>query len=283
MENDRDKLKKEHKGLLFIGNVISHLVLRLSTPSNGEPVVESFTNCISQVLLLLYVANEKGTFQTGPSLLSNIATALAELDPLSNKEEVVASKLQECSEEDRPKLEEAHRQLQALITQQMIMISANLLAAVLPVVLPFIAPMMDSSRCVGVMMEPFQLLIHALMTATPVASQNSDRVCQASFLASCDFDRYALSFLALMPRFYVIAIRQACFALLAVMHQRGISPDQVKDYNAIVGRECELSKYIQQTESSLPGYPIHLAVGNEEAVVKKLLECGVRSDRWGKQ
>lgn len=74
---------------------------------------------------------------------------------------------------------------------------------------------------------------------------------------------------------------QAAFALLSLLHKRGVALDRVKDFQALVDSECSLAEYVAMMERSVPCDCVRVTAGSEEAVVKKLLECGVGAWAWG--
>lgn len=56
--------------------------------------------------------------------------------------------------------------------------------------------------------------------------------------------------------------------------------EQVKDFQALVDSECSLAEYVVMMERSMPYDCVRVTAGSEEAVVKKLLECGVSVEMW---
>lgn len=56
--------------------------------------------------------------------------------------------------------------------------------------------------------------------------------------------------------------------------------EQVKDFQALVDSECSLAEYVTMMERSVPCDCVQVTAGSEEAVVKKLLECGVSVEMW---
>ena len=158
--------------------------------------------------------------------------------------------------------------------------ASDLLVMLLPAILRVNGPVLSSARSLGALVEPFQLLIDALMNNSPVDT-SSCRACELlSLVAVCEIDRYTLAFLALVPRYYVVAIQQAVFAIVNLMKRRAIDPARVADYATLASGEGRLADLIRTVESFKTEEVITIRAGHEDVIVESLLSEGVGTSAW---
>ena len=171
--SDDQPEKKEYVARVSVGSLLSRLLFHLTEVEEGESVLRAFDSRVSRTLTLItFVAKDDPAF-ANLEKIPEITQHMYYLEALEEKEEALAAKLQACADEDRPAVLEEHDALMAEAAEIIVKVSFLLFRVMLPVAVRVAAPLLDSSRCVGVMLEPFQLLVNALMTASPVASQNS--------------------------------------------------------------------------------------------------------------
>ena len=177
--SDDEPEKKEYVARVSVGSLLSRLLFHLTEVEEGESVLRAFDSRVSRTLTLItFVAKDDPAF-ANLEKIPEITQHMYYLEALEEEEETLAARLQTCSDEDRPAVREEHDALMAQAAEIIVKVCFLLFRVMLPVAVRVAAPLLDSSRCVGVMLEPFQLLTNALMTASPVASQNSRDVCPA--------------------------------------------------------------------------------------------------------
>lgn len=177
--SDDEPEKKEYVARVSVGSLLSRLLFHLTEVEEGESVLRAFDSRVSRTLTLItFVAKDDPAF-ANLEKIPEITQHMYYLEALEEEEETLAARLQTCSDEDRPAVREEHDALMAQAAEIIVKVCFLLFRVMLPVAVRVAAPLLDSSRCVGVMLEPFQLLTNALMTASPVASQNSGSVWHA--------------------------------------------------------------------------------------------------------
>ena len=177
--SDDEPEKKEYVARVSVGSLLSRLLFHLTEVEEGESVLRAFDSRVSRTMALItFVAKDDPAF-ANLEKIPEITQHMYYLEALEEEEETLAARLQTCSDEDRPAVREEHDALMAQAAEIIVKVCFLLFRVMLPVAVRVAAPLLDSSRCVGVMLEPFQLLTNALMTASPVASQNSRDVCPA--------------------------------------------------------------------------------------------------------
>ena len=97
------------------------------------------------------------------------------------------------------------------------------------------------------------------------------------FGRNCDvdltlLDRYLISAVSLIPRFYVIAIQYAVFALQIVIYNKKVMCDQIPDFGNISGKLLDL---IHTMDSIKAAEFANCIVGYEEKLAEMLLSQGV--------
>ena len=171
--SDDEPEKKEYVARVSVGSLLSRLLFHLTEVEEGESVLRAFDSRVSRTMALItFVAKDDPAF-ANLEKIPEITQHMYYLEALEEEEETLAARLQTCSDEDRPAVREEHDALMAQAAEIIVKVCFLLFRVMLPVAVRVAAPLLDSSRCVGVMLEPFQLLTNALMTASPVASQNS--------------------------------------------------------------------------------------------------------------
>ena len=177
--SDDEPEKKEYVARVSVGSLLSRLLFHLTEVEEGESVLRAFDSRVSRTMALItFVAKDDPAF-ANLEKIPEITQHMYYLEALEEEEETLAARLQTCSDEDRPAVREEHDALMAQAAEIIVKVCFLLFRVMLPVAVRVAAPLLDSSRCVGVMLEPFQLLTNALMTASPVASQNSGSVWHA--------------------------------------------------------------------------------------------------------
>ena len=177
--SDDEPEKKEYVARISVGSLLSRLLFHLTEVEEGESVLRAFDSRVSRTLTLItFVAKDDPAF-ANLERIPEITQHMYYLEALEEEEETLAARLQTCSDEDRPAVREEHDALMAQAAEIIVKVCFLMFRVMLPVAVRVAAPLLDSSRCVGVMLEPFQLLTNALMTASPVASQNSGSVWHA--------------------------------------------------------------------------------------------------------
>lgn len=177
--SDDEPEKKEYVARVSVGSLLSRLLFHLTEVEEGESVLRAFDSRVSRTLTLItFVAKDDPAF-ANLEKIPEITQHMYYLEALEEEEETLTARLQTCSDEDRPAVREEHDALMAQAAEIIVKVCFLLFRVMLPVAVRVAAPLLDSSRCVGVMLEPFQLLTNALMSASPVASQNSRDGCPA--------------------------------------------------------------------------------------------------------
>lgn len=177
--SDDEPEKKEYVARVSVGSLLSRLLFHLTEVEEGESVLRAFDSRVSRTMALItFVAKDDPAF-ANLEKIPEITQHMYYLEALEEEEETLAARLQTCSDEDRPAVREEHDALMAQAAEIIVKVCFLLFRVMLPVAVRVAAPLLDSSRCVGVMLEPFQLLTNALMTTSPVASQNSRDGCPA--------------------------------------------------------------------------------------------------------
>ena len=263
-----------------LANSLAVWIHRIIEINELPDAVESFISGVEYVLVLL-----KGALDANPAFcdvsgIQTIVEKLAAIKSLCDESVQYKKQFLGATEEKILKLRAELTRLAVAEGELVVKAASDLLVMLLPAILRVNGPVLSSARSLGALVEPFQLLIDALMNNSPVDT-SSCRACELlSPVAVCEIDRYTLAFLALVPRYYVVAIQQAVFAIVNLMKRRAIDPARVADYATLASGEGRLADLIHTVESFKTEEVITIRAGHEDVIVESLLSEGVGTSAW---
>ena len=263
-----------------LANSLAVWIHRIIEINELPDAVESFISGVEYVLVLL-----KGALDANPAFcdvsgIQTIVEKLAAIKSLCDESVQYKKQFLGATEEKILKLRAELTRLAVAEGELVVKAASDLLVMLLPAILRVNGPVLSSARSLGALVEPFQLLIDALMNNSPVET-TSCRACELlSPVAVCEIDRYTLAFLALVPRYYVVAIQQAVFAIVNLMKRRAIDPARVADYATLASGEGRLADLIRTVESFKTEEVITIRAGHEDVIVESLLSEGVGTSAW---
>ena len=263
-----------------LANSLAVWIHRIIEINELPDAVESFISGVEYVLVLL-----KGALDANPAFcdvsgIQTIVEKLAAIKSLCDESVQYKKQFLGATEEKILKLRAELTRLAVAEGELVVKAASDLLVMLLPAILRVNGPVLSSARSLGALVEPFQLLIDALMNNSPVDT-SSCRACELlSPVAVCEIDRYTLAFLALVPRYYVVAIQQAVFAIVNLMKRRAIDPARVADYATLASGEGRLADLIRTVESFKTEEVITIRAGHEDVIVESLLSEGVGTSAW---
>lgn len=263
-----------------LANSLAVWIHRIIEINELPDAVESFISGVEYIFVLL-----KGALDANPAFcdvsgIQTIVEKLAAIKSLCDESVQYKKQFLGATEEKILKLRAELTRLAVAEGELVVKAASDLLVMLLPAILRVNGPVLSSARSLGALVEPFQLLIDALMNNSPVDT-SSCRACELlSLVAVCEIDRYTLAFLALVPRYYVVAIQQAVFAIVNLMKRRAIDPARVADYATLASGEGRLADLIRTVESFKTEEVITIRAGHEDVIVESLLSEGVGTSAW---
>ena len=263
-----------------LDNSLAVWIHRIIEINELPDAVESFISGVEYIFVLL-----KGALDANPAFcdvsgIQTIVEKLAAIKSLCDESVQYKKQFLGATEEKILKLRAELTRLAVAEGELVVKAASDLLVMLLPAILRVNGPVLSSARSLGALVEPFQLLIDALMNNSPVDT-SSCRACELlSLVAVCEIDRYTLAFLALVPRYYVVAIQQAVFAIVNLMKRRAIDPARVADYATLASGEGRLADLIRTVESFKTEEVITIRAGHEDVIVESLLSEGVGTSAW---
>ena len=263
-----------------LDNSLAVWIHRIIEINELPDAVESFISGVEYIFVLL-----KGALDANPAFcdvsgIQTIVEKLAAIKSLCDESVQYKKQFLGATEEKILKLRAELTRLAVAEGELVVKAASDLLVMLLPAILRVNGPVLSSARSLGALVEPFQLLIDALMNNSPVDT-SSCRACELlSPVAVCEIDRYTLAFLALVPRYYVVAIQQAVFAIVNLMKRRAIDPARVADYATLASGEGRLADLIRTVESFKTEEVITIRAGHEDVIVESLLSEGVGTSAW---
>ena len=263
-----------------LANSLAVWIHRIIEINELPDAVESFISGVEYIFVLL-----KGALDANPAFcdvsgIQTIVEKLAAIKSLCDESVQYKKQFLGATEEKILKLRAELTRLAVAEGELVVKAASDLLVMLLPAILRVNGPVLSSARSLGALVEPFQLLIDALMNNSPVDT-SSCRACELlSPVAVCEIDRYTLAFLALVPRYYVVAIQQAVFAIVNLMKRRAIDPARVADYATLASGEGRLADLIRTVESFKTEEVITIRAGHEDVIVESLLSEGVGTSAW---
>ena len=263
-----------------LDNSLAVWIHRIIEINELPDAVESFISGVEYIFVLL-----KGALDANPAFcdvsgIQTIVEKLAAIKSLCDESVQYKKQFLGATEEKILKLRAELTRLAVAEGELVVKAASDLLVMLLPAILRVNGPVLSSARSLGALVEPFQLLIDALMNNSPVDT-SSCRACELlSPGAVCEIDRYTLAFLALVPRYYVVAIQQAVFAIVNLMKRRAIDPARVADYATLASGEGRLADLIRTVESFKTEEVITIRAGHEDVIVESLLSEGVGTSAW---
>lgn len=263
-----------------LDNSLAVWIHRIIEINELPDAVESFISGVEYIFVLL-----KGALDANPAFcdvsgIQTIVEKLAAIKSLCDESVQYKKQFLGATEEKILKLRAELTRLAVAEGELVVKAASDLLVMLLPAILRVNGPVLSSARSLGALVEPFQLLIDALMNNSPVDT-SSCRACELlSLVAVCEIDRYTLAFLALVPRYYVVAIQQAVFAIVNLMKRRAIDPARVADYATLASGEGRLADLIHTVESFKTEEVITIRAGHEDVIVESLLSEGVGTSAW---
>ena len=269
-----------HLPFSSLDNSLAVWIHRITEINESPDAVESFISGVEYIFVLLKGALDANAAFCDVSGIQTVAEKMTDLKSLHDEWSQRQEQLDSAAEEDAPKLRAELNRLAVAQGELVVKAASDLLVMILPTVLRVSGPVLSSARSLGALVEPFQLLIDALMNSSPVETSSS-RACELlSLIAVCEIDRYTLAFLALVPRYYVIAIQQAVFAIVNLMKRHAIDTARVADYATLASGEGRLSDLIRTVESFKMEEVITIRAGHEDVIVESLLSEGVGTSAW---
>ena len=263
-----------------LDNSLAVWIHRIIEINELPDAVESFISGVEYIFVLL-----KGALDANPAFcdvsgIQTIVEKLAAIKSLCDESVQYKKQFLGATEEKILKLRAELTRLAVAEGELVVKAASDLLVMLLPAILRVNGPVLSSARSLGALVEPFQLLIDALMNNSPVDT-SSCRACELlSPVAVCEIDRYTLAFLALVPRYYVVAIQQAVFAIVNLMKRRAIDTARVADYATLASGEGRLADLIRTVESFKTEEVITIRAGHEDVIVESLLSEGVGTSAW---